>query len=863
VGRAQGINLILASQRPKGVTDQMRANIKLRICMRVEQVDTSREMLRRSDAAFLPNGMPGRGYLQVGNENMELIQVSYTGEAQPDDRPAAAEWPDRPARPAPTGDDIPRLFDAVVNISRELVDNRMAPKPWPGFLPEVFSLQSELVDAQRNRTYTLTTAVTDWLNGDTDGLWPGIDWRTQAMRPVVGLLDNPAEARQEPLRFDLSRSHLIIMGDTGWGRTSMLRTVAVDLVTTHSPNELHVYVLDLGGRNFRNLEEVPHVGAVLYADDETYDERLNRLLHRLNRMVDERQQLLSNADSASLYDYNQRHPAQPLPAVLVLIDNFAELYENYELLVDTLVVPLVRRSLSVGISFVVSANVPNNMSSKLYNLFGERVTLKQSNPDRYMDIVGRGAVELDDIPGRGYIKVGRRPLLFHAALPLGLFDADGRDTLSEGDEIRLMAHTMRRALLAGTPEWVNKPDPIRILPELVDLDEMIKEAGPVAARRLQAVLGQNANLQPALVDLKRLGPHFIVTGPPLSGKSTVLYNWVFSLGWRYGPEQVAFVLIDMQRRFEDYGGERRLSELPHVLAVITAPEEMEALLPHLKTEAEALAEQATNRELFVIIDNFDDFAEELEKNRDAQRDLATLASRFGRDGLHFVIVSSMDSAGSDLRRRIQSANYGIGLRTEQAVGALRVQRLPPALRGRELPLARGFLVKSGQPALIQVASPYSKLDPAIDDPEAEDEQVAQSLDDWVKRITRRYPEQKAAWSSGVEVAAPGESMGGLSPGSMRMVTVLQNYARYEMEHLDEQEPNGGGPLVTARLLELGVEAWGKEEALAPLLNDVWKKTSGLSDDMAEMMLDTMDTDSILLAVEDAVNNLNGQQGEEE
>ena len=36
VGRAQGVNLLLASQRPTGVSDQMRANIKLRICLRVE-----------------------------------------------------------------------------------------------------------------------------------------------------------------------------------------------------------------------------------------------------------------------------------------------------------------------------------------------------------------------------------------------------------------------------------------------------------------------------------------------------------------------------------------------------------------------------------------------------------------------------------------------------------------------------------------------------------------------------------------------------------------------------------------------------------------------------------------------------------
>ena len=79
LGRALGVTLILAAQRPVGVTDQMRANIKFRICLRVETPEDSRELLRRSDAAFLPPTIPGRGYLQIGNENIELVQVAHTG----------------------------------------------------------------------------------------------------------------------------------------------------------------------------------------------------------------------------------------------------------------------------------------------------------------------------------------------------------------------------------------------------------------------------------------------------------------------------------------------------------------------------------------------------------------------------------------------------------------------------------------------------------------------------------------------------------------------------------------------------------------------------------------------------------------
>jgi len=77
LGRALGMTLILATQRPAGVVnDQMRANIKWRVCLRVETGEDSRELLKRPDAAFLPNSIPGRAYLQVGNDNIELMQVA-------------------------------------------------------------------------------------------------------------------------------------------------------------------------------------------------------------------------------------------------------------------------------------------------------------------------------------------------------------------------------------------------------------------------------------------------------------------------------------------------------------------------------------------------------------------------------------------------------------------------------------------------------------------------------------------------------------------------------------------------------------------------------------------------------------------
>jgi hypothetical protein len=289
----------------------------------------------------------------------------------------------------------------------------------------------------------------------------------------------------------------------------------------------------------------------------------------------------------------------------------------------------------------------------------------------------------------------------------------------------------------------------------VPLKDVLKRAGKPRARSIQAVIGRNISLQPAVFDLKRMGPHFAVVGPPLSGKTTVLFNWVLSLTERYDPEKVMIILVDLQQRFVDYGGEHRLDELPHVVSAVTEVEQLETMVANLKTECEALAAEDSEREIFVIIDNFDDFSEEVERMRDLPRDLAGMARRYGRDGLHFIIGGTLDSGVSELRRRVQSANYGIGLRSAQAVDALRVTRRPAALRGKELPPGRGFIVKSGQPTMIQVAAPYDGLGASSTGGELEDEEakIAQAMDGWVKGILKKHPEKRAEWSEPLPTAA--------------------------------------------------------------------------------------------------------------
>lgn len=880
VGRAQGVNLLLASQRPKGVSDQMRANIKLRLCLRVEETDTSMELLRRPDAAYLPNGMPGRGYLQIGNDNPELIQVSYTGESQPDEREEMVFWPDRDERvSAQGGEETPKFYDAVVGLSSEANDGKMAPRLWPAFLSPRLSLQSPVFDSQKNEFFTLTDAVSDWLNGDVGRGWPGVNWRDGALRPIVGLIDDPAEARQYPLEIDLNRNHLAVFGDAGSGKTSFLRTIMTALAATHSPEEIHFYVLDLGGHNFSTLEELPHVGAVISADEEDYEERLGRLVARVEFVATERQKLFGKKGVSNLREYNEQTPEEILPALVVVIDNFAVMRENHEMLLENTITPLIRRSLSVGITFVIASNSNLEVPSKVYNLFGERLTFQQTNADRYQDIVGRGVVGLEDLPGRGYLRRDGRALQFQAALPVGLFaSVDGRDMRSEVEELRWLTGQMR----AKSASY-KLPEPIRTLPKLVALRQILAtDLGPAGRGRILAPLGQDSSLQPAILDLKRLGPHFAVTGPPLSGKSTTLYSWVFALTKNYSPQQLMVILIDLQARFIHYGGNEGLHKLPHVAATVVDPSELPALAQ--KLEAECLTfdgdsnavnnngssngnnAESSKREIYVIIDNFDELSDETINTRDgdvrnAGQMLARIARRYGARGVHFIAAGTFGST-SDLGRNIMASNYGIGLRTGSALDTLRVSRIPVSLRDKEQNIGRGFIVKSGQITQVQVATPYqdnSDLEIVGDDEGARDDLGADNetrnpmaLDRWVSEIKARWQDAPpVTWLHMGEqenVAAPTTEQVVESVQVVAMRSLLERAMRWELT----TPQNGDGATLTLNWLGLSRAEQSLESVLFKLCREALIKrlrADGMPD--PEIFVDLFqDAENLVMTAQD-------------
>ncbi|MGB8213735.1 MAG: FtsK/SpoIIIE domain-containing protein [Anaerolineales bacterium] len=761
LGRALGVTLILAAQRPVGVTDQMRANIKFRISLRVETPDDSREVLRRADAAFLPPGIPGRGYLQIGNENIELIQTAYTGGDYkgPQEENAVPDviWVDRPRKSAAQkASEPPKLYDVIVEMLAKLAEQESRPqwRPWPEFLPmqtgtNVLSLQTPLdtaymkdADIEVLRMYNQEDATSLSLNEKTttfwnDGFaWQGVQWGRNSMRPLIGVVDNPYQASQRPLSINFPNGHAVVFGASGRGKTTFLRTVITSLALTHSPDELQVYILDFGGRALSGLIDLPHVGAVVTSEEE---ERVLRALRKINDIIDQRQVLFSEARANSLDSYNLAHPDKTLPAILVVIDNFAEFKEYYESLMAPLI-SLVRESRAYGVHFLFSADTPNSLTGKLYNLFTERFTLKLSDPSEYADIVGRGVpADLSAVPGRGYVRVGNMPLEFQTALTFTPEDGDP----GGGNKISKMCIRMKEL---WNEKWKGeKPSTIETLPLRYSLDNLLKQVTLPQGRHIQAVMGiDDRTLGPLLIDIERQGPHMVVIGQPFSGKTTTLRTILLSVATNYSPDEIMLVLIDFSRKLWK-ASQTSLANIPHVVQTIDDIGQLDDFLENMKVECAEFETKPRRRKIMILIDNYDGFTEEASRKKMSFfENLSMLVRKYQTAGVFLIVAGSLGimSSSDDLRKVFTAPNFGIALRSPDAVNRLN-GKFPRSLADAELPMGRAFTVRSGITSMLQIATPY-----------ANDEDVEGSLDLWVNRIRERYPQENVTWLSGGKAGNP-------------------------------------------------------------------------------------------------------------
>lgn len=169
-----------------------------------------------------------------------------------------------------------------------------------------------------------------------------------------------------PQVADLSRMpHLLVAGTTGSGKSVFVKALAASLVMHNSPDELRLIAIDPKIVELSHLNGLPH----LLGSAETEVESGLRVLRWVAHEMDERYKLFAKSVARNLDDYNakiaRRKPSsdedeeQPLPRIVVLIDELADLMMSEPEETERTLTRIAQMARATGIHLVVATQRPS------------------------------------------------------------------------------------------------------------------------------------------------------------------------------------------------------------------------------------------------------------------------------------------------------------------------------------------------------------------------------------------------------------------------------------------------------------------------------------------------------------------------
>ncbi|MGH3875036.1 MAG: type VII secretion protein EccCb [Pseudonocardiaceae bacterium] len=678
-GSDLGIHLLLATPRLSGAVNTFIADtrIDLRLVLRTQTEADSITVIGSGAAATVAPDRPGRGFARFGSGKPVAFQAARVQ--------GVTSMPDTAVdvHPFRFGSGRSRQQDAGQGAAA----NRTA--EFARFVAAVdaactaggLTRPRRLWSGDAPAEVVLETVELPGLLGidDVGTLEPATFWRptdTPQLRVPIGMTPEG-----QPLHLDVKESarggmgpHGLVVGATGSGKSEFLLTLVGALAVTHSPEQLSFVLVDFkGGATFSGVAGLPHVAGLItnLENDLSMIDRMHDALFGEQRR---RQELLHAAGGlGSVHDYQKLRATgvelEPLPALLIIVDEFAELLTAKPDFID-LFVSIGRLGRSLGMHLLLSSQrLEEGRLRGLESHIRYRVGLRTFSAQDSRAVLGvPDAYELPSEPGVGYLKVDMTTFTrFKGALiSMPYVAPDGREP-KPGSRRSALDVVVGR--LAGAPRvhqvWLPPLEPVttldQLLPELaVDPQRGLVATGWHGVGRLVVPVGvvdRPAEQRRGLVEIDAAGAggNLVVVGAPQTGKSTLLRTVVTAFALTHTPAEVQFYCLDYGG-----GGLAALDGLPHVGSVASRlePDKVRRLVAEvdgiLARREELFRERAIDSaaslralrqtgslpdeqlaDVFLVIDNWAALRRTFE---DLEESVLDLASRGLGYGIHVIVT---------------------------------------------------------------------------------------------------------------------------------------------------------------------------------------------------------------------------------
>ncbi len=498
--------------------------------------------------------------------------------------------------------------------------------------------------------------------------------------------------------FGGTHGHLAVVGAPRTGRSTLLRTVMLAAMLTHTPEEMQFYCIDFGGGTLAPYANAPHVGSVAGRND---PELVSRVVAEIRALVVERERQFQALNVESIHDFRAKRRAGELPDglraadVFLLIDNWGAMRAEHEW-AEPVLTEIASRGLGAGVHLVLTSGRWTEIRPALRDSIGTRLELRLNDPTE-SEVARRVAAKVpSNVPGRGLMSPG---VFCQFVLPR----LDGQDTV-EG--LREAQEDMLGKIASG---WAGRPAPqVRRLPAQVHLRQLdLDRKKPPTAVPIGVA---EDDLKPAYLDLSADDPHFLVYGDAGSGKSTFLRTFLGGLTAQQSAWDVRVVLFDFRHSLLDvvpqehlgaYAGDPTTAQA--YVAQVT--EKLKERLPPPGVTPRQLKEKSwwEGPRFYVVVDDYDLVAG---GSNAVMSPFAAFIPQAREIGLHMVLARRVTGASRSVSDQVANRIKDMGGNGLILSGDQREGVILGDLRAAQRPPGRGVLVSRGHPhRLIQVALP--------------------------------------------------------------------------------------------------------------------------------------------------------------
>jgi DNA segregation ATPase FtsK/SpoIIIE, S-DNA-T family len=201
-----------------------------------------------------------------------------------------------------------------------------------------------------------------------------------------------------PIVADLTRMpHLLIAGATGSGKSVCLNVIIASLLATCTPDQVQMLLIDPKRVELAEYDGVPH----LISDCITDPKIAAGALYELTKEMDSRYERFAHVGVRKIEEYNQQHPDERLPYIVVAIDELADLMLVAPTRVETSICRIAQLARATGIHLVIAtqrpsvdvitglikANIPSRIAFAVSSQVDSRTILDMAGAER---LLGRG-----------------------------------------------------------------------------------------------------------------------------------------------------------------------------------------------------------------------------------------------------------------------------------------------------------------------------------------------------------------------------------------------------------------------------------------------------------------------------------------